>query len=131
VSAERTGEIAQQLVKAGAKIELHLNIEHTVCAATFALVPDLSAAERETLAAKTLPAAGIVDAKGSRLLYRDKPVIDRDAMADLFKKVPQGRQGRLIANELIIAWAGHEMRSEYADRQVAFFDVALAAHKGK
>lgn len=127
VSTERTAQVEADLVKRGAKIEMHINPEHSVCPATLTLVPDLTAAQRETWIAKTLPAAGVIDAKGVRTVYLDKPVIDRDAMADLYTRMPEGRAGRLVADELIIAWAGHQMRSEYAAQQVKFFDQALAA----
>jgi dienelactone hydrolase len=126
VSAEQTGAIAARLRAAGARIEAHVNEEHRTCAATFTLVPGLDAAQREELAAKVLPAAGLADPAGRRLAYRDKPVIDRAAMADLLSRLPQGPQARAISDELLIAWAGHQMRSDYAARQVAFFDQALA-----
>ncbi|MBS0334543.1 MAG: hypothetical protein JSS35_17375 [Proteobacteria bacterium] len=129
VNADRVRETVAQLEKAGGKIELHLNLEHRVCPATFALVPGLSAQQRETLVSKDLPAAGLIDANGVRTAFTDKPVIDRDAMAELYRRTPGGARSRLIADELIIAWAGHQMRSEYADRQVAFFDAALPAAK--
>jgi len=126
VSTERTAQVEADLVKRGARIEMHVNPEHSVCPATLMLVPGLSPADRQTWIAKTLPAAGVIDAKGVRAVYLDKPVIDRDAMADLYKRMPEGRDGRLVADELIIAWAGHQMRSEYAAQQVKFFDQALA-----
>jgi dienelactone hydrolase len=127
VDAKRVTEIASQLKAAGGKIEVHLNTEHTVCPATFTVVPGLDAAQREDLVAKVLPAAGLIDAKGARAVFTDKPVMDRDALLELYRRTPGGPQSRLIADELIIAWAGHQMRSEYAARQVAFFDAALAA----
>jgi hypothetical protein len=129
VDAKRVGEIAAQLEKAGGQIETHLNLEHSVCPATLAVVPGLSAAQREELVAKTLPAAGLIDAHGMRTVFTDKPVIDRDALLELYRRTPGGAQSRLIADQLVIAWAGHQMRSEYAARQVAFFDAALAARK--
>lgn len=127
VSAERVGAVAAELSKAGAAVELHVNPERRVCAATFALLPDMTAAQREALVHKTLTDAGVIDANGDRLMFRDKAVIGRDEMAELAKALPEGRQGRQIMDELLIAWAGHQMRSEFASRQVEFFDAAAAA----
>ncbi|MBS0361085.1 MAG: hypothetical protein JSR98_06870 [Proteobacteria bacterium] len=129
VDAKRVGAIAGQLQKAGGQLEVHLNVEHRVCPATFTLVPGLSAAQREELVAKALPAAGLIDSEGRRTIFTDKPVIDREDLLELYRRTPGGAQSRPIAEELTIAWAGHQMRSEYAARQVAFFDAALAARK--
>jgi dienelactone hydrolase len=125
VSAEQTGAVAQRLKQGGAAIEVHLNAEKRACPATFALVPGLSPAQRETLVKTTLPAAGVADANGARTIFRDKPVIGREEMAELAAKLPPGAEGRAIQEALIIAWAGHQMRSDYAKRQVEFFDAAL------
>ena len=126
VDARRVGDIAGQLSAAGGKLEVHLNTEHRVCPGTFLAVPGLSVSEREDLVAKALPAAGLIDAHGARTAFTDKPVIDRDELLELYRRTPGGTRSRLIADELVIAWAGHQMRSEYAARQVAFFNAALA-----
>ncbi|MBX3482971.1 hypothetical protein [Phenylobacterium sp.] len=127
VSAELTGRVAGQLKAGGADIEVHLNAEKRACPATFALVPGMSAAQRETLVKATLPAAGVADANGVRTIFRDRPVIGREEMAQLATRLPAGAEGRAIQEALIIAWAGHQMRSDYAKRQVEFFDQALKA----
>lgn len=129
VSTEQTSKVAAELIKGGAAIEMHINPERRVCAATFTLVPGLTGPQRDELVAKTLVDGGLIDGKGDRLIFRDKAVISREDMAELQKKLPDGSQARLIMDELLIAWAGHQMRSEYADRQVAFFDKALANSK--
>lgn len=127
VSTEQTGRIAEALKQAGAQIEIHINTEKRACPASFTLVPQMNAAQRETLVSVTLPAAGIADPTGARVIFRDRPVIGRAEMAELREKLPQGVQGRAIEEALIIAWAGHQMRSDYARRQVEFFDQALGA----
>ncbi|MBL8554119.1 MAG: hypothetical protein JNL41_07560 [Phenylobacterium sp.] len=126
VSAEQTGRVAERLKAGGADIEVHVNAEKRACAATFTLVPGMSAGQRETLVKTTLPAAGVADANGVRAIFRDRPAIGREEMAELATKLP-GAEGRAIQEALIVAWAGHQMRSDYAKRQVEFFDRALRA----
>ncbi len=129
VSAERTSTAASELVRAGAAIEVHVSQERRLCAASFALVANLSEAQRDQLVESTLPQAGVIDSKGARLLYLDHPVITREDMAALATKLPTGKQEKAIMDEILIAWAGHMMRSDYAQRQVEFFDAALGRRR--
>ena len=129
VSAERTAAVAAELIGTGAPIEVHVSQERKLCAASFALVPDLSEAQRVELVASTLPQAGIIDTKGARQLYLDHPVITREDMVALAAKLPATKQGRAIMDEILIAWGGHMMRSDYGQRQVEFFDAALGRRR--
>lgn len=129
VSTPQVSSAIARLTADGAQIESHVVEEQRACAASLTLVPGLSPAARQALVAETLPAAGVADAEGRRLVYRDKPSITREDMADLNQRLPRGAQGRDIGNELLIAWAAHQMRSDFADAQVAFFDKALAGAK--
>jgi dienelactone hydrolase len=126
VNADQTAAVAAELDKGGASIEVHVNSEHRVCPQTFALIPGMTPADRETLVKKTLVEAGLIDAEGERTIFKDHPTITHDDIAALQSKLAQIPQGRLISDELLIAWAGHQMRSDFATRQVAFFDKALA-----
>jgi len=127
VSTPQVSKVIAGLNAAGARIDLHTVDETRACPASLALVPGLSSADREALVAKTLPAAGLADADGRRLAARDQPTITSQAMADVQAKLAGQPNGRDIANELFIAWAAHQMRSDFADAQVRFFDQALAA----
>lgn len=125
VNAEQTGAIARRLQGEGARIEAHLNEEKRICPATFNLVTGLTAQDRSRLVTTTLPAAGITNSAGERILFRDRAVIGREEMAELRRRLAEIPEARAIEEALLIAWAGHQMRSDYASRQVEFFDAAL------
>ena len=130
VSTPNVSEIAGRLAAGGARVEMHVNEEHAVCAETFAVLPGLSPAARAKLVGETLPAAGIIDASGRRTVFTaDKAITREDIQALVARLQPLPLDGaapaREVANVLLIAWAAHQMRSDFADRQLAFFDAAL------
>ena len=124
VSAETVTGLAHRLSEAGTSVELHLTREKVVTAETFKVIPGMSQADRK----KTLQAlmnGGVLDVGGHRLVFKNKTKIDRPEMAELASMMPPGPAARDVMNELLIAWAGHQMRSDLADDQVRFFDKAL------
>lgn len=127
VSSEQTDSVAQRLKREGARIEVHLNEEKRICPATFALVAGLNADGRSRMVTTILPAAGITDPAGDRILFRDRPAIGREEVTELRLRLADIPEARAIEEALLIAWAGHQMRSDYARRQVEYFDAALRA----
>lgn len=124
VSAETVGAVADGLKAAGAQVERHLLREQLVTAETFRDVPGLAGEDRSALVT-ALVASGVIDAGGRRLIFRDRAKLGRAEMADLGQRMPQGPAARDVLNEVLIAWAGHQMRSDLADPQVRFFDRQL------
>ncbi len=124
VNTDRNLAVVASLVAGGAPMQTHLNLEHPVCADTFAVIPGLSAAQRETLVAKTLPAAGLIDAAGKRTAFLADKVIMPADMDDVRRRLASAPQGREVTDMLMVAWAAHEMRSDYASQQLALFDAA-------
>lgn len=124
VSADTVGALADRLKAAGAQVERHLMREQLVTADTFRDVPGLGPDGRSALV-KALAANGVLDAGGRRLVFRDRARLGRAEMAELAQRMPQGPAARDVLNELLIAWAGHQMRSDLADQQARFFDRQL------
>ena len=124
VSSETVGNVAASLKSAGSQVELHLMREHRVTADTFRDVPRLTT-DGQTALVTALVTKGVLDAQGRRLIFRDRPKLGRAEMAELAQLMPKGPAARDALNELLIAWAGHQMRSDLADQQVRFFDRQL------
>lgn len=126
VAADAVAQVASELRRKGAQIEVHLVAERRVCASDLALVADLTPAMAEALIRERMPAWGVLDANGARQVFLEDPLIDRADMAALGRMLaPAGASARDVMNELLIAWGAHQMRSDFADRQLAFFQAAL------
>lgn len=124
VSAATVTRVSDGLAAGGTRVERHLAREAVVTADTFRDIEGLSAPDRRAIL-EQLVAKGVIDASGRRLVFRDRPAIERPEMRALEGMMPAGPHARDVLNELIIAWAGHQMRSDLADAQVRFFEVAL------
>lgn len=125
VSAEAVSALSDRLKVAGAQVERHLMRERLVTADTFQNIPDLGQGDRSALVA-TLVTNEVIDAVGRRLVFRDRTKLGRVEMAELAQRIPAGPAARDVLNELLIAWAGHQMRSDLAEQQVQFFERQLA-----
>lgn len=115
--------VARKLAADGAEVELHIITEQPVTTDTFADIPGLGP-ERRAAILTGLEELKVIDAEGRRLVFRDRPLIDRAEMADL-RRMTAGIGGRDVANELVIAWGGHQFRSDLIAPQLAFFERAL------
>ena len=125
VSAATVTTLSEGLAAKGARVERRLVREGRVTPDTFRALEGLDDAARRGIV-QHLVAKGVIDAEGRRLVFRDRPALDRPEMASLAGMMPPGPQARDIMNELLIAWAGHQMRSDFAEDQVRFFDAALS-----
>lgn len=125
VHAANVEPVIRRIAAAGAKVELHIVTEQRVTAETFRDIPGLTAADRASVV-EALVGRGVIDKAGARLVFKDRPLIDRPEIAQLNTMMPPGDNGRAVAAELLIAWGSHQMRSDFADAQLAFFEAALA-----
>ena len=124
VPRENVEPTVTRMIAEGTKVELHVVHEGLVTASSFAGIPGMTAENRDAALAG-LVQAKVIDSSGRRLVFKDKPKIGRDEIAQLNTLVPDGPYRRDIANQLLIAWASHQMRSDFADQQLAFFNAAL------
>lgn len=126
VEARRVAETAERLKAEGATVELHVARPRPFTASDLVGVDGMAPAAAEAAVA-ALKAAGIIDAGGMQAALLDRPVLDRQAQADLAAMAPPGTGGREGQGALLIAFAGHQMRSDYADENARFFEAALKA----
>ncbi|MEI7932652.1 MAG: hypothetical protein WCI21_06320, partial [Alphaproteobacteria bacterium] len=129
VAREIVEPVANGLKAGGTRVELHVTHEGPVTADTFKAIPGVTATDRDAIVA-SLVDAKIIDSSGRRLVFKDKPKIGLAEINDLNTRVPAGPHQRDIANELLIAWGSHQMRSDFTDQQVAFFTAALTPPAG-
>ncbi len=120
IQLDRTQSILQTQIERGAQIEQHIVRETLITPETF-LVGKLAFEDRVRVV-KILKDEGFIDAEGRRLLFGENPKITRAMEQELADKLPQEIRKRLIFGEILIAWAGHKMRSDYAEEQLAFFE---------
>ncbi|MBL8769925.1 MAG: hypothetical protein JNK30_00965 [Phenylobacterium sp.] len=126
VSAQTVGDVARSLAEAGATVELHQPREQAVSPATFGVIEGLGDEARRAIFQGLVDAA-VLDAAGRRLVFRDRPVLGRPEMAELARMIPAGPHSRDVMDELLIAWSAHQMRSDFADAQLRFFE----RHRGR
>ncbi|ODT86124.1 hypothetical protein [Phenylobacterium sp. SCN 70-31] len=122
VDATRVGAAIRRVDEVGTRTEAHLARPRALT------VDDLTGLDgRDAEAAgrtlDALRAAGLIDAAGRRAALPARPVLGRTEMADLGRMLPAGASGREILNAMLIAFAGHQMRSDYADAQARFFEA--------
>jgi poly(3-hydroxybutyrate) depolymerase len=107
----------------GAKITEAWARPRPVAAETFSTIASLSPAQRAQLVVH-LQETGVIDPHGLQRLHAGKPLAVPE-LTDIAKNIPDGADKREILNALIIAFAGHQMRSDFASQQADFFEAAL------
>ena len=124
VAKENVEPVADRLKASGTRVEMHVVHEGLVNADTFKTIPGLTDKDREEILT-ALVERKVIDAAGKRLVFKDKPKIGQAEIMQLNTMPPAGSHQRDIANQLLIAWGSHQMRSDFAEQQVAFFVAAL------
>lgn len=123
VDPARVATVVEALKAAGVRTEFHLAKPQPLTTAALGELLDVDAPKAAELLAE-LKRAGVLGASG-HVVGADAP-LDRQAMASLERRLPPSAKGREVLNALIIAAAGHQMRSDYAEAQAAFFEAALS-----
>jgi poly(3-hydroxybutyrate) depolymerase len=126
VDPTRVAQVVEALKVAGVRTEYHLVQPQPLTAGALAELLDIPTPKAADLVAE-LQQAGVLDASG-HVVGAGTP-LDRQAMANLEQRLPPSAKGREVLNALVIAAAGHQMRSDYAEAQAAFFEAALARPK--
>ncbi len=109
---------------AGSTVESHMAREVALTPVDFTSIEGVDPKASSAIFA-ALVKNQVINAKGERLLLTDKDTITRGDATDILRELPAGKDRRAILRVLLAVWAGHMMRSDYAEQQFAFFEAAL------
>ncbi len=103
----------------GARVDVYTATPVPVTAEAIVPLTDFPLARAQAFVA-FLTERGLIDAGGNRL-YNKGQALTREMLQDLRPMMDESGFGRQAFNAVLILWAGHRMRSDYADEQIRFF----------
>ncbi len=113
----------EKLTRANTSTELHLVSERAVT--TEALMElGYTTPQGAGKLMEFLRKEGHIDVDGNRL-FHSGDVLKRKYLRELGQEMLAAGLSRPDLNAVVIVWAGHHMRSDYVDQQVAFFEQHL------
>ncbi|MCP5431966.1 MAG: dienelactone hydrolase family protein [Alphaproteobacteria bacterium] len=110
--------IAQALVERGLTLEIHIARERPVAVADFAAIPEVSEAQAREIF-DTLVKRGVIDKDGKR---RMELAAGREGLAAVDAATKGLPKDTDVRDALLLAFASHKMRPDYAEAQLAFFE---------
>ncbi|XOV89219.1 MAG: hypothetical protein ACFHX7_04820 [Pseudomonadota bacterium] len=112
---------AKAIAEAGYSLDLQIAEERAVTPADFQGIPEIGTRAQEVF--DRLVAARVIDEAGKRLIElrpgREGLSASLQSFAETLNALPAADS---IRDQLLIAWASHKMRSDFASEQVAFFE---------
>ncbi|NWG46329.1 MAG: hypothetical protein HXY25_07245 [Alphaproteobacteria bacterium] len=109
-----------KVAEAGYTVDLHIARERPFRVEDLSRLPEFGEAEAREIFDR-LVSGGIIDADGKRLFsFEGEARGLQDALDAALDGVPGAGE---VRNQLLIAWASHKMRSDFAEAQVAFFET--------
>ncbi len=125
VNSTRVAEGVEQIDNSGTSTELHLATETSTNVSSLVRLGKVSETRAHELVA-FLQQSGFIDEKGARLFHANDP-ITRGHMVQIGKAETKAGLSRTEFNALLIVWGGHQMRSDYLQQQMDFFEQHIAA----
>jgi len=125
VSLENVRNAVDMLKESGTRIEYHVVRPKAVTTLSL-LETGLTEEEPANWLATFLLENGYVDVSGKRLFHKGE-VLTRERMKELYTVMKEQGFVRDDLNALLNVWAAHQMRSDFAGQQLAFFNRAMLA----
>jgi hypothetical protein len=123
VDPDRVLARAAALSAGGAPLEIHRAVARPLRAEDLEGVNDMGPGEARQ-ALEAIRRVGVIDTNGRRALAADRPRLDRASLREIERVLPTALRDRQILGALVIAFAGHQMRSDFGEAQMRFFEAS-------
>ena len=120
VSSTNQQRTAARIKNRGTPVEVHV-IEPLPMSVRSLMTPGGLDEKRAKKLHAYLVEAKLINSNGERL-YRPGSVITREMMWDLLQRFRESGFSRADMSSVVLVWAGHAMRSDFVDEQIAFFE---------